>query len=478
MLALDALTDSHRWPARAEFLTILTALLLLATALRRTKLPWPTVAIFLAGVAARFAYLSVTPFSKRGHDVFDHIEYIEYLLNHRALPDPYEGAMFYQPPLYYVLGAGLWKSLTLVGARSRETILTALQIQSVLYQLGFLVFSIWTAKLWLYRLPDGGFGRGLASRQGLLALFVALLSFWPSGVIHSVRLGNDDLLYLCFGAGVYFASRWWTAGRDRDLYVAAAWGALGMLTKSNALLLFVLLAVLLGARLAMDRERRLSVHLRRAWPILAFALVSIGAMLGRAAIDAAAGKRSNLLVGNSSRLNGDLTVGNGAANYLWFDTKIFVTQAFTSPWDDAKGRPFFWNYAAKTSLFGEFSFDRAVLSNLAVIISVLLLFLAICLAFGISLSGREDCARDLPAFVLVGTLFLSLAALRMCIPKACSNDFRYILPVLTPLIYFYVRNVTLFRRRGWAKLAIAAQAAGWSLAALSAAFFVALTALA
>ena len=462
---------------RIESLAALAAFLgLIALTLRRLKLPWPVVVIFVSGVAVRFAYLSVTPFSVRGHDADAHVAYIEYLMAHRGLPSPYDGGVFYQPPLYYALGAGLWRALTAMGVRSRESILWALQVQSVVYQVGFLVFSILTAALWLDRQPDGGFDRGLSSRRGIHALFVALLCFWPSGVIHSVRLGNDDLLYLCFGAGLYFASRWWIAGRSRDLNAAAGWGALGMLTKSNALLLFVLLAVLLGARFVNDKERKLGAHLKRAWPTIALALLSIGMVLGRAAIDTALGKRSNVLVGNSDRLNGDLAVANGAANYLWFDAKIFVTEAFTSPWDDANGRQFFWNYVLKTSLFGEFAFDHVWLSNIAVVLSLLLLLLVGCLALGLFLDREMDVLWELPPLVEGIALVLSLAALRASIPKSCSNDFRYILPVLTPFLYLYVRSLTVFRQRGWTKLAMGAQGMGWAFATLSTLFFIVLAA--
>jgi hypothetical protein len=472
---LDVRSDMHDWRSIAEALAAMAAfLLLVAMALRRFKVKWPIVVVFLAGVAVRLAYLSVTPFTVRGHDFDHHIEYIEYIVAHGSLPGPYDGWSFYQPPLYYVLAAALWKTLTVVGITSRETVLCALQLQSMLYELGFLGFSICTASRWIDRLPDAGFGRMLSSRSGLHALAAALICLWPSSVMHSVRLGNDDLLYLCFGAGVYFASRWWVTGRDRNLNAAAACGALGMLTKTNSLLIFVLLGVLLVVRFVLDNERKIGTYLRRAWPTAALCLLSAGAVLGRAAIDTASGKRSNLLVGNARSLNSDLAIGNHAANYLWFDTKIFVTQPFTSPWDDAKGRQFFWNYALKSSLFGEFGFDHVWLSNLAVIVSVLFLIVFACFVSGILLRRGVDWLQDLPAVVLSITLVASLAALRMSIPRACSGDFRYILPIVTPFTYLYIRSLTLFRERGLTTLARGALCLGWSFTAFSALFFIVL----
>jgi hypothetical protein len=75
----------------------------------------------------------------------------------------------------------------------------------------------------------------------------------------------------------------------------------------------------------------------------------------------------------------------------------------------------------------------------------------------------------------VPILFAGLAALRMTLPMACSNDFRYILPVLTPALYLYVRGVIVFRERGWTRLATTGALAGWSFAACSALFFAVLT---
>ena len=473
---LDVMSDPHDWMNRAEVIAAMSAfVVLLLTALRTFKVPWSTASLFAAGVAVRFGYLSVTPYSVRDHDVSGHVEYIEYILSHGSLPPPYGGWSFYQPPLYYLLGAGLWKALTILGAESRATILRALQVQSLLYQLGFLGFALGTVSLWVGRLPDALFGRRLASRSALGALFVALLCLWPSGVIHAVRIGNDDLFYLWFGAGFYFASRWWISGRDRDFHVAALCGALGMLTKSNSLLLFVLLAVLLAVRLIKDRERRLVAYLKRAWPMAVLILKSAGVALGRAVVDAVSGRRAHVLVGNMNQAHDNIAVGNRASNYLWFDTKIFVTEPFTNSLDDARGRQFFWNYTLKSSLFGEFSFDHPLLSDAAVVLSILMIVIVACVVVRMVTATREDWLKDLPTFALVPILFAGLAALRMTLPMACSNDFRYILPVLTPALYLYVSGVIVFREHGWTRFATTGAVAGWSFAACSALFFAVLT---
>jgi hypothetical protein len=449
---LDVESDPRDWVNCVEVAFGLAgALVLLALALRRLDVPWTLAGPFVAGVALRIGYLSVTPYSLRDHDVAGHIEYVEYVLNHHSLPGSYDGWSFYHPPLYYILAAALWKALVVVGVHSRDGILWALQVQSMVYEFGFVAFALGTATLWLAQLPDAAFGRRLMSRSWLGALLAALLCVWPSGVIHSVRIGNDDLFYLWFAAGVYFASRWWVGGRDRDLHVAAACGAL-------------------------DPERKVRTLVRRAWPGTLLFLLSTGAALGRALVDMHSGKRSNLLMGNVHDLQNNLLVGDRAQNFLWFDTKTFVNEAFMSPLDDAKGRQFFWNYTLKSSLFGEFSFAHPQLWDLAVVLSVLLLFVAACVLLGFALSRRDEWLSDLPAIAATATLFASLAAIRAALPMSAVGDFRYIVPVLGPALYLYVRYLLLFRERGWTRLALTGSAVGWSFAACSTLFFAILTA--
>jgi hypothetical protein len=477
-VGLDARPDVRDWRNVLEAFSVGSGLLIvLVVALRRLGWVWPLVAPFAFGLAARLAYLFVTPPFTRTHDVQGHLDYIEYLLAHHSLPRPYDGWSFYQPPLYYVAGAALWGGLRSLGIESRDTALFGLQVQSLFYQLGFLAFSLRAVGLWMDQLPQTGFGSRLCSRPAFTALAAALLCLWPSAIIHSVRIGNDDLLYLFFGAGVYFASRWWIGGQPRDFTRAALSGAFAMLTKSNGLLVFVLLGILLGVRFASDGERKLSAYLRWTLPGLAlFALATI-ATLGRAAIDTASGRRPNLLVANANQLGDNLAVGNHAINYLWFDTKIFVTQPFFSPFDDANGRQYFWNSALKTGLFGEFAFDRGRLADLAAILSVLFLVILTYVVAGIANTARQAWRSELPALLLIATLMASLAALRMSIPMACSSDFRYVLPVLTPFAYLYARGLARFRELGWNGLSSTGAILGWSFAVLSGAFFCILTAL-
>ncbi len=108
---------------------------------------------------------------------------------------------------------------------------------------------------------------------------------------------------------------------------------------------------------------------------------------------------------------------------------------FTSPWDESLGREFFWNYALKTSLFGEFRIFRFPLGEtLGAAIGTSLLVLVVC-AFRGFWKSKMDRVQVL-LLLQIAMFLAALMYLRITVPFACSNDFRYILPVLASFIPF------------------------------------------
>jgi hypothetical protein len=457
--------------AAAKVATIVLVLSVLGWGADALGLTRPAVLALLVGAAARIAYLLVTPYSVRNHDVDQHIEYVEYLVAHHTVPKPSDGWAFYHPPSYYVLAALLWRGLMAIGVTKRPVLLVALQAQSLVYNLGFLVFALITGKRWLDRVPDARLGPGPHMRARLGALFAVVLCLWPSGIIHSVRIGNDDASYLAFGAVLLYASRWWQESRDRYFHAAAAFAGLAMLIKSNGLVPFALLGLLFVVHAIRDEHRTPRGLLRRAWPAAVFFAVSSAATLVRALRDVTPGRPHNLLVGNSDKLTKAIAVGNGAANYLWFDLKMLLTQPYSTSWVDDAGRQYFANFALKTSLLGDFQYDGAKLSDLAIVMSFLFVPVLVCVGLGAAYQTRDDWYGTLPLWLTIGLAVASLAALRMSIPMACSNDFRYILPILMPSLYLFTRALARMRELGRIGMARWGECAGWAFAGVSLTFF-------
>ena len=470
---LDVRADGVDPRCEAELAAaVLAGLVLLVAAMSRAGARLSTVLVAVVGVAVRLAYLCVTSFNTRSHDAPEHLDYVRYLVEHHALPKAADGYAFYHPPLYYLSAALAKWGLGAAGFGWGEVVV-ALQLLSVAYELGFAAFAIATARLWIDAMPDAQIGRGVWSRDGLAALCAALILWWPSSVMDSVRVGNDDLTYLWFGGAMYFASRWWLRDRDAtpgDFHRAAAFAAAGVLTKTNTLIVFAVLGVLLLARFVRDRERRPAAIARYAGPLAALLVTSAGFALRGSIAAKMAGATTNLIVANAQMNSGNLVVGNRADNYMWFDVRTFVTAAFTSAWDDAKGRQYFWNYLLKTSLFGEWDFAHPWAWNLAVVLSVLCLGMLAILAAGTVVRGAREWLHELPLFALAILSVAGLASLRMKIPSSCSGDFRYVLPILMPLAFWYVRALAARKERGLARTAWAGLAAGWVFAGLSVAF--------
>ena len=82
--------------------------------LRRLRFDWITTLIVLAGTVLAIDYLAYTALTERNYDGPSHAAYIQFLGEHRRLPDLASCQFCAHPPLYYALAA-LWAEVLLVG---------------------------------------------------------------------------------------------------------------------------------------------------------------------------------------------------------------------------------------------------------------------------------------------------------------------------------------------------------------------------
>ncbi len=377
------------------------------------------------------AYIAATPWNMRQHDVTGeggHLGYIIYIANHLALPRPDAGWTFYHPPLYYAAGALVWAWAQWLGLPGAE----CLQFMALGLWLVFLAASAGALRLTLRR-----------SRPAL-ALATAALGLWPSGPIHGLAIGNDAALYAMAAVATWFVLRWWRGGRRRHLIGMAVFIALALLVKSNAIALAAAAAALVGLRMLLRRHRRRL----RDWLDAAMAAGIIGGgmllSLGTHVYWYWRGVIPNWLIANVGGLSPGLRVPVTIRAFVPLDIPVFLTSPWLDAFNDASGRGNFWNYLLRSALTGEFHFDAAAQRYIALAWGVLLLWLLCLLLLQLRSPrwSRPALWRDAPWIVLGAAWLASLAALRIEAPYACSNDFRYILPVLVPLILAYTR-------RGW-----------------------------
>jgi len=182
-----------------------------------------------------------------GFDVSDHLDYVRYLQEHRALPSASEGWQMYQPPLYYLLAAGALEFFGRTADADGLVVLRALGLLLGLAQLACLFASL---RLLLPR-------RARAQLAGLLlaACLPAQLSLYQC-VTNEALLATcaSATLAVCLGLLVRRNASVW-----RQLALGGCLGA-ALLAKVSALVLLPAVALVLAARLFVLGRQPL-----RAW---------------------------------------------------------------------------------------------------------------------------------------------------------------------------------------------------------------------
>lgn len=398
------------------------ALLLFAFALILSCLNFSstTVILHLLGLVVLISYWSYTPFYTRTYDVIQgggHLDYIEYLITHHQLPHPGEGWEYHQPPLYYLLASVVY--LISQYALFSDPIL-ALQFFSLGLYLGFLIYGSKTIDY-------------LFAHSRIRYYLQAALIFWPAGIIHSIRIGNDLLLYLFGMIAFYFLVLWWNKGSKSYFLAAGLFSALSVTVKSNGFIMVALLMSYWFIKLLVQKKWQKGTIRVMFMNLIAF-LVNLGDNI----YYAFTGENGDWLMGNvTSNLASGLMVENKPWNYLYFDLKTFLNHPFISTWTDEGGRQYFWNFLLKSSLFGEFSFHNKFSDLLAMCASLALLVLIGYVVYLVFTFHIKSWYRYFPVLMHGVLALIFLVSYRIKIPASCNTDYRYIYPTLLSLLLLY-----------------------------------------
>jgi hypothetical protein len=438
--------------------------------------------LFLAGLFIRILYFAATPPDVRDHDLGDHTGYIEYLAEH-WVPPPVEQAMggaYFHPPLYYYTGAIVYKVSQVFLPNNKFAIFRVEQALSLVYSMGFVLFGLLILN---HLIPeqkkepslakpyqpfrasfnhrqahhkkqstiqsDSHSMRALFNTYGLFWVICALFVFWPSAVIHSVRIGNDPLEYFLFTASLFYICCWYSDDKKRDLIIASLVAAAAIVTKANGEILIVVLGIVGLYKMIKSKQYANYSKLAIVPGFILFVAVAITAT--PALLLMHEGKRTNVYIANITEVSSANVVGNTAANFFWFDAKIFLTEPYPDPYDDRMGRQFFWNYLGKTSLFGEFRYPKLIQANLAIFSSFLEILMFVYVVFGIYTLSKNDFKRLAP--VLLSGFFLWFGITYMRVTYPVNIDFRYIVPILVTFCALYSVTIQNFQKSGALRLA-------------------------
>ncbi|GBU25800.1 hypothetical protein R83H12_02458 [Fibrobacteria bacterium R8-3-H12] len=410
---------------------IFTLVFLLSTALllRKFRFKFIAVSIVLLGIVVRlilYTYVGPTQYS---YDTGGHLDYMQIISEEKRLPKNDECWSCYHPPLYYTAFAVLKNIADRYDLSFSNRIL---QQAHLLLSFASIIFGV--------ALILNLFGN---CRIAYLAALISVL--WPGFVIAAPRIGNDSLFY--FGAlfCMLFAQRYWRLHKNSDILLASIGASIALAAKATG---FVILGVWVVIYIFGAMRYFKIGSLKTLFASIFVVALFIGFSNYRTVINILDNEKTSL-VGNSNGLNPSLRVDNKIGNYLYFDLQDYMLEPYASAWNDKGGRKFYWNYSLKTSLFGEFKFWNSQAGNIiATIISLLALLISILALWGIIHAKF----RDLPPLFFVIFLFAAHIYLRVSYPYSCSNDFRYIFPVIFPLAYFAASGAQILENSRLRKL--------------------------
>jgi len=177
-----------------------------------------------------------------GFDAGDHISYIGYLQEHKALPLPNEGWEMYQPPLYYVISAATLSSFSL--SVTDEAAGTVLRLLMMFF--GIIHFTLVFLSLRL--LFRGQIGRQMVG--------LALAGFLPMQLYLSHYVTNETLAATLATAAIFLCLRLVRAEKASVAGYAGLGLCLGaaMLTKATGVLLVPFIVVAVAGKLTAPKS--------------------------------------------------------------------------------------------------------------------------------------------------------------------------------------------------------------------------------
>ncbi len=453
--------DSLRlvWPWWCVFAAAAVAILLAGHFLLWRKkasaaLPPRAGVVALIGAAILWCFLFWNNASRlptaAGFDVQAHLEYIQYLQDHRALPWPNEGVEMFQPPLFYLIAA-LVLSVGKVSAASTAGVLVVRGLTMVFGIAHFSVVFLTLRLVW-------------PAYPGRQLVGVLLAAFLPMNLYLSHYCTNETLAALLVSLSLFLTLR---VLRQRQLgwatmMILGLTSGAAALTKFTAFLAFPFIVGALAVQLITRRAEL------RGWVKLT-ALAAVALLV------------SGWHYARIARHAGRLVIGgwDPASGYLWWQEDGYRVAAYFARFGESLVRPFFsastsfadgiyatvWGdglCAGVSALTSRVPWNYAPMSAgylLAIIPSILILV-------GFAVAVVRWAKRGVFG-ILVGVslaLLGGLIYLNLKVPAYASVKAFYGLSALTPLAFFAALGWDrVTRGRRILQLAVAAALLVWAI---------------
>ncbi|MGN0700966.1 MAG: glycosyltransferase family 39 protein [Oscillospiraceae bacterium] len=404
--------------------------------------------IIICGVIMRIGYMLLTPCNVRSNDLWDftpdgygHAGYVINIAVNGSLPDN-NIRQYYQQPFYYIIsGAVSFVVNKLLNCSDMYYIADAAKTVSCAASCIMLLLS--------EKLCDM---LGLGKKGKLAA--VTLTAFVPNLFI-SCKVTPDALTALMLTLAFMYTLRWKDTPSWKNTILLALIYGFGVMTKiSVAVMALFTLAVLLYRLFAgiMDKDGRLCLSLVQKYAVFGIISLPLGLWysvrnyirfqqpIGYVPV---VGKDSPLYTGDHSLFQ----------RFLFPDIKALFDSPYVNLLEDCN----MFEYAVKSSCFGEFNYDAPPF--IAILLEWAAVVLAVCViaaVVGIILhearanrDGRKHDVSILLTITACGIFCVSLMVFYLRYPYTCSMDYRYMLFLAAPGAIVLARYCELCRANGF-----------------------------
>lgn len=221
--------------------------------------------IIAIGILLRFVYAWQVPYNVSSHDLgtldagdIGHLGYIQYLYQHRGLPDfsPIGHQQFYHPPFFHMIGA-----VVLALFYDGNNLVFCFELLQYLTT-AFSCITVVYACRWVYLLID---------KKAPRLFLVLFFSFCPTFSILGTMLNNDCLMAMLSTMALYYTAVWHRKPTLRTILKIAVCLGLAIFTKTNAILLSPAIGFVFASKLLQDRKNARNY----VFPFAMFALICI-----------------------------------------------------------------------------------------------------------------------------------------------------------------------------------------------------------
>ena len=411
------------------FLTVITLI-----CAKRFNAEDAVFAVLSAGFVLRTLLVLYTPLNFYQHDVNGfgegfqgfHDDYIMFIYEHWSLPtgDVRDFGQLYHPPLHHFLSAVFFKlhSLIFPGQAGEINVLKTLPF---LYSSWFVLIS--------HRLL-----KHFKIEGAPLAIALAFVSFHPQMLFLSIQINNDALMMVLFVASLYLTLKWYENPElTTILFIAITIGCAMMAKLSGGLVAFPVAFMFLSKLIGAIRKKAgiKTGELIKQFVLFALLVFPLGMWF----------PLKNLIL-YGTPLTYVFTIDSTANQDLWMFTpwqRIFAPSAesLKFPFMTMKSNDPAVDYnifvsLLKTSLFDERKFENGYLINtgrvLLVAAAVMMLICTISAVYVAIKLKKEKMitAGFISLMILCAVLLVCYAKLCFEYPVACTESFRYVVPVL------------------------------------------------